>query len=126
MGRFWLGAGILIILLALGLWVMGIMQAKQSPISQKLEQAAEAALSGEELQAESLSRQALSLWKSGWHGAASVSDHSPMDEIDSLFAQLEVYRQSNAPMLFAACCQQIASLVDALAEAHSLSWWNLL
>jgi len=49
-----------------------------------------------------------------------------MDEIDSLFAQLEVFRQAGLWGDFSACCRRLSRLIEAMAEAHSLTWWNLL
>ena len=126
MGRFWLGIGILVLFLLLGLWVAHAMVDVHQSISQTLDQAAAQALDGDLKAGFSLAQQARSHWHSHWHSTASVADHAPMDEIDGLFAQLDAYRQSERPGDFAAYCARLSALIAAVGEAHSLTWWNLL
>ena len=126
MGRFWLGIGILVLFLALGLWVAHTMVAVHNTISQTLDRAAVQALEGDLESGFVLAQQARNHWHARWHGTASVADHAPMDEIDGLFAQLDAYRQSERPSDFAAYCARLSALITAVGEAHSLSWWNLL
>jgi len=126
MGRFWLGIGILVLFLVLGLWVAHAMDDVHQSIGQALDTAAQAALSGQLDKGIALAQQAHSSWLSRWHGTACVADHAPMDEIDGLFAQLTVYSQIGQHKDFAACCTRLSALVLAVGEAHSLTWWNLL
>lgn len=125
MARFWLGAGLLAAFLALCLGVGVAMEQTHEPISAHLEQAAGACLDGDPQAGYALARQAHDRWRSGWNWVAAVSDHAPMDEIDSLFAQMETYAQAGLTGEFAACCNRLSQLVQAVAEAHSLHWWNL-
>lgn len=126
MGRFWLGIGILVLFLVLGLWVAHTMDDVHLAIGQMLDQAAEQSLDGDLEAGFLLAQQARSHWQAHWHGTASVADHAPMDEIDGLFAQLDAYRQSERPSDFAAYCARLSALIVAVGEAHSLTWWNLL
>ena len=126
MGRFWLGIGILVLFLVLGLWVAHAMDNVHQDIGKALDQAAVQALDGDLEAGFLLAQQARNLWHARWHGTASVADHAPMDEIDGLFAQLDAYRQSERPSDFAAYCARLSALVIAVGEAHSLTWWNLL
>jgi hypothetical protein len=126
MGKFWLGAGLLALFLALGLWVSSVMDTVHMDISQDLSEAAELTLAGDMEQGYFLAQQAQAQWEKKWHGSACVADHAPMDEIDGLFAQLPVYRQAEQPGDFAACCTRLSMLVAAMSEVHSLTWWNLL
>lgn len=126
MGRFWLGIGILVVFLVLGLWVTYAMDNIHSEISQTLERAATQTLSGDLTEGITLVQQAKDRWQSHWHGTASVADHAPMDEIDGLFAQLEAYGQAGLSTDFATYCARLSNLVAAVGEAHSLTWWNLL
>ena len=103
MGRFLLGIGLMLALLAAGLYVGHAAEDMHAPVSALLTEAADAA-------------------EAGWHAAAAFSDHAPMDEIDGLFAQLE----NKCGTELAALCRRISSLVSAVAEAHKLNWWNLL
>lgn len=126
MGRFWLGIGLLVGLLALGLWVSTAMNGLHSPISQTLETAAQRCLAGDTEGGVSLSRQAQHSWQTHWRCTASVADHTPMEEIDGLFAQTEAYAKAGQWADFASHCARLAKLVEAVGEAHSLNWWNLL
>lgn len=126
MGRAWLGVGLLVLFLVLGLWISFSMGGVHQQIAQKLEQAAEQGLSGDLEEGIALARQACSDWEKHWHGTASVADHAPMDEIDGLFAQLEIYGKAGQRADFAAFCSRLSRLVAAVGEAHGLSWWNLL
>lgn len=126
MGRFWFGILLLAIFLGLGIWVNFCTDAVNQPISQALDEATELSLSGNLDEGISLARQAKEIWETHWHGIASIADHSPMDEIDGLFAQLEVYARAEQRTDFAAYCARLSKLVNAVGEAHSLNWWNLL
>lgn len=121
--RFYIGIGLLGLLLVLGVFAAWAMEQGQMPLAEKLELAA----LSEDLQTGiDLARQAKKQWKSCWKAVAAVADQTPMDEIDTLFAELEVYARENEQVHFAACCSQLASLLRAVAEAHKLSWWNML
>lgn len=126
MKHFWLGVALLVLFFALGIWVSVVMDDVHTEISQTLDQAAQATLSGELEQGISLARQAKIAWEKNWRGTAAVADHSPMDEIDSLFSEMEVYAKTREEPHFAACCTQLSKLVLAVGEAHSLNWWNFL
>lgn len=126
MGRLWLGIGILVLFLVLGLWISCCMDSVHLNIANTLETAAEQALSGDLATAAKTAETAKIAWESHWHSSAAVADHAPMDEIDGLLAQLECYSRANQPGDFAACCTRLQLLVEAMSEAHRLTWWNLL
>ena len=126
MKRGWLGAGILVIFLILGLAVSYFASKTHQPTSQLLEQAAEKTLSGDFEGGIALATEAKNRWKQQWNGTASIADHSPMDEVDALFAELEIYAQTGEKPHFAACCKELAERVEAIADAHKFSWWNVL
>lgn len=126
MGRFWLGVCLLAVFLVLGLWVSYSMDDIHQSIAQTLEEASDLTLSGNLEDGKAMVRQARADWENHWHGTASVADHEPMDEIDGLFAQLEVYGKTGQSGDFAAYCARLSKLVTAVGEAHGLSWWNLL
>lgn len=121
MGRFLLGVGLMVSILLGGLFVWHAAEAIHTPVSAALESAAEAAETGDTERAISQAVAARALWQEKWHASAAFSDHAPMDEIDGLFAQIE-----NSGTELAALCRRIATLISAVAEAHSLTWWNLL
>ena len=122
MTRFLLGVGLMLALLAAGLYVGHTAEDMHAPVSALLTEAADAAEAGLADTAIGKAVSAREKWNRGWHAAAAFSDHAPMDEIDGLFAQLE----NKCGTELAALCRRIASGVSAVAEAHTLNWWNLL
>ena len=124
--RFWLGLGILGLLLAVGLWGMWGMGRIHDPVAATLDQAAKVAMEQDLEGAATLARQAKQDWQKKREIAAAGADHEPMDEIESLFAELEVYAHEKEQAEFAAGCLRLSKLVQAMAEAHALHWWNFL
>lgn len=126
MKRGWIGVVLLLALLAGGVLSVWLMVELHDPLEGILEQAAEAALASRWERAEVLSREAQTRWEENWHVSAAFSDHAPMEEIDGLFAQLEVYRGLQDAASFAALCRELAREMKAMGEAHVPNWWNLL
>ena len=126
MKRGWLGAGILAVFLALGLTVSALACKAHQPTKDLLEQAAEKALSGDFQGGIALGMEAKARWERQWNGTASIADHSPMDEVDALFAEMEIYARTGEQPHFAACCKELSARVEAIADAHKFSWWNVL
>lgn len=111
--------------LALGVWAGIMMDSRHEDISQTLRQAADQSMSGNLEGGIALADSARQQWEQNWHSSAALADHAPMDEIDSLFAQLQIYGQAGRQVDFASYCARLAKLVSAMGEAHSLTWWNL-
>lgn len=126
MKRLWVGVGLLLILLGVGIFTAVAMRCAHEPVSRQLSQAAQAALAEDWGKAEKLSKAAKEQWQQHWRDTASVADHEPMEEIDSLFAELEVYLEQKEAVHFAACCQSLSTLTKAVGEAHTINWWNLM
>lgn len=126
MKRLWIGAALLAVMLVSGLWVTKAMQDIQEPVAKDLEEAAHLALEDEWGKAEALTTRARKQWQKKWHMTAAVADHEPMDEIDALFAELEVYAKSADSVSYSGTCAHLAELLKAMSEAHGLNWWNLL
>ena len=126
MKRGWLGAGILLVFLVLGLVVSALAAKAHEPTSDLLKQAAEKTLAGDFETGITLGMEAQKRWQSQWNGTASIADHSPMDEVDALFAEMEIYARSGEEPHFAACCKELAQRLEAIADAHKFSWWNVL
>ena len=119
MGRFWIGVGLMILLLGIGLYSARAVEASHEPIAQTLEQAARETNPR-------LLEQAKQAWEGRWHGTAVLADHTPMDEIDSLFSQAQAYARSENWEDFAAFCLRLAQLIRATADEHQPTWWNFL
>lgn len=127
MGKeFWAAIALLACLLAVTLgtaWGMGQIHETAAKV---LEQAAEQAQKGDMEQADILFQQAQQRWRRYQKLSACVADHSPMDEIEMHFAEAEVYIRTQQTTDFAAACTHLGRMVRAMAEAHKLTWWNVL
>jgi len=126
MKRGWIGFGLLLILLAGGILSAWVMVHWHTPLEETMEQAAVCALVSDWDRAQHLSTQAKERWEQRWHMSAAFADHGPMEEIDSLFAQLEVYEQAREALSYAAVCRVLARNLGAMGDAHIPNWWNLL
>ncbi len=126
MTRGWIGIGLLLVLLGCSIFVTQAMEDRHMPVSQNLEQAADAALAGDWETALAHSERAKGDWEDTWHFSASFADHEPMEEIDGLFAQVEVYGRSREAVSFAAVCADLARQLEAMGDAHGFVWWNIL
>lgn len=124
MKRSWIGCGMLLILLALCLAAGYLLDRFQSPLTRELSQAAAFAQEEEWPQAKALAESAQTSWNRCRKRIACVADHTPMEEIDALFAQLSCYWGEQTE--YAATCVALAQRIRAVADAHSLSWWSLL
>lgn len=126
MKRFWIGLGLLLSILAVGLWTTGEMGRIHTAISESLIQSAQAAQDGQWSEADEFAAKAVEKWKDSWHFSAALTDHTVLDEIDGLFAETEVYRKNRNAVAYAASCARLAEQIHAVQEGHELSWWNLL
>ena len=126
MKRFWLGLAILVGLMALGIAVTVMVDRFCAPISRELDRACLAVQQGKWDQAEQLSGWAKKRWEKHRALHAAVTNHEPMEQIDALFDQLEIYKQARDSLRFAECCARLVSLTDAVAEFQAIYWWNLL
>lgn len=124
--RGWLGVGILVVFLVFGIVVSAVMNNAHLYTGELLTQATDLALSGAFEQAVTLSTEAKNRWEKHWNGTATVADHSPMDEVDSLFEEMTVYARAGEEPHFAACCKELSKRLEAMADAHKFSWWNVL
>ena len=126
MKRMVIGLVLLVSLLAGGSLSALAMVRWHEPLEEKLTQAADFACSRDWEQAVQLRRQVQQLWERRWHMAAAFADHDPMEEIDSLFAQLQIYERYREPMAYSALCRELARELGAMGDAHIPNWWNLL
>ena len=120
-----MGVAILLALLVLGIFSgIWVNQASQQVVH-CLTQAEESVRNGNPSEALVYSQQAQMLWNSTWNRVAVVADHTSMDEIDGLFAQMAYYAQADVS-LFGAGCARVRELVSAVSDGHQFTWWNLL
>lgn len=126
MKRCWLGLALLLGLLLAGLPVTKTVTEKNEVLEARLEAVSEAAFGEDWAEAEAQLTAAKRKWDGNWRFFAVFSDHEPMEEMDGLFSQAEVYLQSRNPEALAAVCAQLAAAAAAMGDAHALNWWNLL
>lgn len=125
MNRFRIGAAMLLVLLALGIWAQRWTENACTPIAGSLSEAAELAGEGSWEAAEAALDRGQRLWQESWHLTAALADHEPMEDIDALFAQLPVYAREQSED-FSSLCRELSRRIQAVADAHSLTWWNVL
>ena len=126
MGRLWIGIGILVVLLAMGiglLWGSGVYFEE---LSQDLEQAGELALAGNWQAAEEKAEKGREKWEQYRRFWASFTDHEPVEQMQNLFSQLELYRTRQLEVEFAAVCRNLVHVAEAIDESHGLKWWSVL
>ena len=63
-------------------------------------------------------------WEGKWHNLASAADHTPLEDIDDLFAQLSLCRRMEKKEDFPVLCAQLRRRLQAVSSAHALTWWN--
>ncbi len=126
MNRCFLGVVILVVFLVLGIFVGVAMDSTHLQIAEKLKEASVLVLGQAPERGMALAKSAFADWEKSWEKTASVADHAPMDEIDGLFAQLQSFEKPEDAAHYSATCAQLSKLVEAMAEAHRLSWWSLL
>ena len=124
MKRSWMGAGLLVLLLAAGLTVTWRMGRIHEPIAASLTAAGEAALSGDWETAAFLCAGAERFWQDTKVFRACFADHEPMEEVEASFAQLKIFLRTREAIAFAASCGETAKQAKAMGEAHALAWEN--
>ena len=125
-GRELVGAILLAVLLLLGLLSAWDMGSTHTAISRQVEDAAWYALTGDWESARLASDSARSRWEAHRGVSSVLADHTPMEEIDALFAKMDYYASAGSAADFGACCARVCRLVEGVADDHRLTWWNLL
>lgn len=125
MKRLWIGVGVLLTLLALGLGSTAAMEGIPGKLAQDMDKAAEVAATQWE-KAKSLAASAREKWNQYEHVIASLTDHEALEELKGLFSELDVSQLWEDREHFAAVCARIASLAEAVSESQTPHWWNLL
>ena len=126
MRRLLLGAVILTLLLAGGLLTCRTMTDIHDPIAANLRRAGAAALAEDWASAQAFLQQATERWEQFRQVTAAFADHTPMDEADGLFRELQVYARAKENPHFSAICAHLQECIRAIWENHRISWWNLL
>lgn len=125
MKRGWIGGGLLLGLLVLGLLSARYMQRGSAHVQSRIQTAGEKALVGDWTGAREELSQVREAWERYRDRAAFFADHSPMEEIDAQLSALDVYGAARERIAFGALCADLTQQLTALGEAHKLSWKNL-
>ena len=126
MKRMWIGVGLLAAVLIVGIWTMGQLEQIHQNAAKDLENAAENALEGDWNMALALAARAEKNWGKKRTLTAALSDHAPMENAESLFAQLKISAKLRNEESFATLCSCLASQLKALGESQSFNLRNLL
>lgn len=126
MTRTWIGVGILVLLLGIGIFFTFYTANTQDQVAQILAESRDAAAVGQWEKAAGKCYQARTFWKKHQKITATVVDHEPMEEAEALFAQLEVYLKAQDPVGYCSCCAALEVFTRAIGESHSVSWWSFL
>ena len=126
LGREVVGLGILLALLAAGLFSSWEMSSAHYSISRQVEDAAWFALSEDWEAARTAAAAAENQWEEHRDLSSLLADHTPMEQIDALFARMDMYSAARDTAEFAAACGELSRYVKAMGDAHRLTWQNLL
>lgn len=121
-----LGLCILAVLFAAGLLLTSCLSGLRRELCDAMNTAATAALEGRWEDADEAAGAGRQLWERRRKFVASVVDHELLEEADTLFAQLEVYRSQCLSAEYAVVCRCLARQMEAIGESQSLRWWHIL
>ena len=126
MKRIWFGAALLVILLILGFCTGAFMERTHAVQAKDLTRAAELALEGNWAGAENFAVAARREWNKHQLLTAILADHELLDQIEVLFAQLEVFAKVKETGAYSSICQQLACQLEALGDSHGFNLKNFL
>ncbi len=126
MKRFYFGVVLMLVLLVMSVSLTFCFHRIHAPLADTLVNAAHQALEGNWEQAKELALDARVRWDTYRDFTAAVADHEPMEEMEGLFYQLEVYTNLDLQGQFAAICVQLSQMAAAMEESQILAWWTLL
>ena len=126
MNRLWIGVGLLVALLALGIGLLWGSKVFFEDFSKDIEQSGELALAGNWEEAEKYAEKSRKKWETYRRFWASFTDHEPVEQMQNLFSLLEVYRVRRLEVDFATVCRNLSHVAEAIDESHGLSWWSVL
>ena len=126
MNRLWIGIGVLAVLLAMGISLLFVSLNFHEDFSQNLKAAGRSAMSGNWEDAEKKLAHSREKWQNYRRFWASFTDHEPVEQIQQLFSQLELFQTRRLEVEFASACYALAELSEAIDESHNLRWWSIL
>jgi flagellar basal body-associated protein FliL len=124
--RFWIGIIVLAVILVLGILTMLLFSHIHHPLAQQLRESAAAAQAENWEKATALAENARAEWEQYRYLISASADHEPLEQMEYLLDQLEVYAADRQKADFAALCIRLANLAEAMADTQQIRWWNLL
>lgn len=124
--RFYLGISLLALFLLLGIFTAFRTEQALQPAADLFSRAAQAALDGDLEAGIGLFQRAAGRWAGAQKRIATVADHTPLEEIESLLAETQVFAKAGDAEHFSACCARLSRLIEAVSDAHSPAVENLL
>ena len=125
MKRIWFGAGLLVVLLVLGIISSTLMEHLQQEQVARLDRAAELVTEGDWAAARALTSEAKQDWDRTQLLIAALCDHQIMDHVEGLFAQIEVFSSTRSAPSFGSTCVYLARQLEALGSSHSFTLENI-
>lgn len=126
MKHFYLGLGILMIILALGIIALGLIDRDLGKTADALERAFEASCQGDYDAAQTWAKSARQDWERGYGLTASLVDHAPLDEVNRIFFQMEASCAFGKWDEFARACRELMSLIGGIADREKPLYYNIL
>ena len=126
MNRLWIGIVILFILVAFGAGIWWGSAVFFRDFSREMNAAGEAAVAENWTVAAEKADKCRQKWENYRPFWASITDHAPVEQIQSLFFQLELYEKQKLSAEFAICCRSLSREAEAVGESHGLAWWSIL
>ena len=126
MKRMWIGIGLLAGILIAGIWLWVSLGSLHGRLSDDLTQAAELARQENWQEATAVVGDARARWEKHRYTTAAFTEHAPLEQMDTLFAELEIYAKEQLSTEYAVVCIQLSRLAEAVEESLSLKWWSLL
>ena len=124
MKRIWFGAGLLIVLLFLGFICGFVIERSQLSGAAMLEHASGLAAEGDWAAARTALHEAKQLWDRKYFFIAVLCDHEPIEQVQRLYAKLEVFSDERSIVSFRSTCMELARQLEALSRSHSFTLEN--
>ena len=126
MNRLWIGVGVLVVLLAMGIGLLLVSLNFHEDFSHNLKAAGYAAMAGNWADAEKKLAHSREKWQTYQQFLAASTDHEPVEQVQQLFSQLELFQTRQMDVEFASACFALAELSEVITETHNLRWWSIL
>lgn len=123
MKRSWFGIGLLAVLLVLTLLADWALARCHTPVAQDLEKASQSALAGDWPAADQLTQHAIAHWERCRPFSAAVGNQAALEQVDSLFARLKIWLNTQDTQTAALCAEIARQIADM---RHTGAWWDLL